>query len=438
MHELESAPRITGDKSAYLERIVLNIVRDRKRVSRTEINRVTGIRLSTITEVARRLLRKGCIIEAWQQETDGKSRGKKELLLNPAYRNVVGIEVESNEVAAVLADFCGGILLEERLSIDASYSREAILDVVFALADRMLAAAAGREILGIGVATIGMIDLRSDTVLFTSRLPNWKDVRLKEIVGERYSLPVEVADQVIAKLHAERWLEDAGIRDSAVFVDLGETISASVYYNRHVLKSLHGSVGEIGHFCVSPEQKRCTCGNSGCLQTVASAGVILKSVQDALREGTMSILNDMSGNDPSRITIPMILQAAGQGDRISENILANAAHYIGKSISYVVNLLCPGLIILGGDLIKTGDYLANLIIAEMKRNSLHLTARNLRVRTASNPDRGGVLGAVCLALDDFFRQPEEKQMPFIRCRAFPASRAGEPAGPAAPIRKRRR
>ncbi|MDR1534082.1 MAG: ROK family protein, partial [Planctomycetota bacterium] len=344
--------------------------------------------------------------EAWQLETESKSRGKKKLLLNPAYRNLVGIEVESNEVAAVLTDFCGGILQEERVPIDPSFSREAILEAMFGLVDKMLAAAAetGRKVMGIGAATIGMIDLRSDTVLFTSRLPNWKDVRLKGIIEERYSLPVEVADQVIAKLHAERWFGDADIRDSAVFVDMGETFGVSVYYNRQMLKSLHGSIGEIGHFCVSPEQKRCTCGNSGCLQTVASAGVILKSVQDALREGTISVLNDVTGHEPSRVTIPMILRAAEEGDRISENILANAALYIGKSISYVVNLLCPELIILGGDLIKTGDYFANLVISEMKRDSLHFTVRSLRIRKASNPDRGGVLGAVCLTLDEFFKR----------------------------------
>lgn len=397
-------PKITSDKSEYLEMIVLNLVRDRKVVSRMDINRATGMRLSTITEVTRRLLRKGCIVEAWQLEAGDKSRGKKDLLLNPSYRNLVGIEVQSNEVAGVLTDFCGGILLEERIAIDASCSREAILEVVYALVDRMLAASAGREVMGIGVATIGMLDLRSDTILFTSHLPNWKDVRLKAVLEERYALPVEVADQVIAKLHAERWFGEADIRDSAVFVDLGETFGVGILYNRQVLKSLHGSIGEIGHFCVSPEQKRCTCGNSGCLQTVASAGVILKSVQDALREGTMSVLNDMTDHDPSRVTIPMILGAAEQGDRISENILANAALYIGKSISYIVNLLCPELIILGGDLIKTGDHFANLIIAEMKRESLHLTVRNLRVRKVSNPSRGGVVGAVCLVLDEFFRR----------------------------------
>ena len=231
---------------------------------------------------------------------------------------------------------------------------------------------------------------------------NWTDIRLLDALKQHYPQhQVFLEDQVVCKLFAEKWFAKQPFYPNTVFVDIGSVLGASIFFNGIPLRNNVGTIGEIGHFPVSPGNELCTCGNQGCLSTVASANVIVRQVRQALKQGTISILNSMTGNDLSRLTIEMILSAAEQEDRLASHFLSNAALYIGKAISFIVNLLGPEQIILGGSMITDSDFFPNAIIAEVKRSSLYLMVENLRFRKAAIVPLGGALGAVCIVLDNF-------------------------------------
>ena len=98
----------------------------------------------------------------------------------------------------------------------------------------------------------------------------------------------------------------------------------------------------------------------------------------------------------------MVLNAAEANDRLAIHFLSNAAQYIGKAISFIVNLIGPELIILGGDMITDSNFFFDSIVAEIKRFSLYLMIDNLFVRKATLNYYGGALGAVCIVMDEAF------------------------------------
>ncbi|MBR0352005.1 MAG: ROK family protein [Oscillospiraceae bacterium] len=201
------------------------------------------------------------------------------------------------------------------------------------------------------------------------------------------------------RLLAEKWFSGENIYPNTVYVDIGRVIGASIFFNGELLRNNVGAIGEIGHFCVSPGEELCTCGNQGCLMTVASTNVIIRQIKQALKQGTISTL---ANPDYSDLTIQMVLNAAEANDRLAIHFLSNAAQYIGKAISFIVNLIGPELIILGGDMITDSNFFFDSIVAEIKRFSLYLMIDNLFVRKATLNYYGGALGAVCIVMDEAF------------------------------------
>lgn len=136
--------------------------------------------------------------------------------------------------------------------------------------------------------------------------------------------------------------------------------------------------------------------------TVASAGVIVRKVRKTLENGTISMLNNLVGNDLGQLSIDMILDAAQHADRIATNILTTAAVYVGQAISYIINLLGPDEIILGGEMVTGSDFFVNIVMEEAKKKSLCLISDQIVFRKASFSPLGGALGATCMVLESFF------------------------------------
>jgi len=395
---------IPAEKYSLYETLILKIVRERGIVSRTMINKATGIRFSTITGITKGLLDKGVLCEAggtnWEPDTH---ISKKALRLNPNFCCVVGIDIQVSQITAVLTDFCGGILSDIVLPLSENPRQEEIKVAILRAADRVLERVGDKTVLGIGVSTIGLLDRKTKAVTLVFDNPNWAGLNFIRLLEERYPQHrVFAEDQSICKLCAEKWFSMQPFYANALYVDIGNVFGASMLVNGSPMRNRTGTLGEIGHFPVSSGNELCTCGNQGCLSTVASAGVIVRQVRQALEQGTISVLNTMTGGDLNKLTIQMILEAAEKEDRLAIRFLSSAAHYIGKAISFVVNLMGTEEVILGGPMITDSNFFANAIIAEAKSYSLYLLAKNLHFRKALVRPFGGALGAVCIVLDDFF------------------------------------
>ena len=356
---------VTAEKYTLYEKIILNIVREQGIVSRTTINKMTGIRFSTITGITKGLLAKGIICEANDINSVSDSHvSKKALVLNKNYCCVAGIDIQVSQVTAILTDFCGNILTDIVIPISEKASQDEIQHAFLRAADRVLESAGGRKVLGIGISSIGLLNRKTKAIVLVFDNPNWTGLNFIKLLEERYpQYRIFTEDQAVCKLCAEKWFSNQPFYSNAVYVDIGNVFGASMLFNGTPMRNKIGTLGEIGHFPVSSGNELCTCGNQGCLSTVASSSVIVRQVRQALEQGTISVLNTMTGGDLSKLTIQMILEAAEQEDRLAIRFLSGAAHYIGKAISFIVNLMGTEEVILGGTMITDSNFFTNAIIA---------------------------------------------------------------------------
>jgi DNA-binding Lrp family transcriptional regulator len=242
---------ITTNKKHYLSKIILNIIKDLGPISRSEIRKITGIRLSTITDISKELLNDNIIIETGSLKERNISKRKKDLILNENYCNIIGIDIRPDVVLVILTNFKGRILFQNSIPIKFDYTKNQILKVIFTLLEEVLTKSGKQKILGIGIAVSGIIDRENQTILISSQLPNWKNVALKKIIEERFLLPVFMEDRVIAKIYAEKWFGEALKHKNGIFAEIGECFGISIISNNRILKGANGIIGELGHFNIN-------------------------------------------------------------------------------------------------------------------------------------------------------------------------------------------
>ncbi len=147
---------------------------------------------------------------------------------------------------------------------------EAVLERLAAFASDL---AAREPVTAVGVAVPGLVDDAAGRAVVSVNL-GWRDVPLRERLGEALGLPVAVAHDVRAAALAEGELGAArGCRDW-LLVTLGTGVGAAVVLGGSPYGGAHSAGGELGHLVVVPDGPECACGGRGCVEALAPAGAI--------------------------------------------------------------------------------------------------------------------------------------------------------------------
>ena len=270
----------------------------------------------------------------------------------------IGLDVGGTKLAAILLTADGQI--EDKL-VTKTYAEEggeAVLRRLINLADQLMKKAGGR-VAGIGVSTPGVVDPNRSVIRFiTTDLPGWKDLRVTEVISDRFNLPVRMENDGRAAALAEyRFGVGQGI-DDLVTIVLGTGIGGGIVANGQLLRGARGGSGRLGHISVEPNGPLCACGNRGCLELYVSGLALAATAMKALAQGVDSELRQqeklsqgLSGRD--------VVEASLSGDALATQVVRESGRRLGQAIVQLIRILDPACIAVGGSVAAAGDLLLN-------------------------------------------------------------------------------
>lgn len=253
------------------------------------------------------------------------------------------------------------------------------------------------ELHGIGIGCPGPIDMVNGIV---HELPNigWKDVPIKERLEKEFGVPVALLNDVDAGTYAE-YRVGAGVDARCVVgVFAGTGIGGGCVYEGEILRGKNSSAFEIGHVQVMSNGPRCGCGQRGCLESVASRLWIASQAARAAYRGEAPHLLEAAGTDLAKIRSGALKQSIAAGDEAVEDVIGEAARYIGIAIAGVVNLMCPEIIVLGGGLVEAmPELFVDHVFESANKRVMPAYVDTFKVVPAKLEDDAGVLGAALWA-----------------------------------------
>jgi len=365
-------------------------------VARIELTKLTGLSRATVSLAIAELIDSNLVQET---ETRPSTGGRPAILLEltPHANIVIGADYSNQNWTVGAFDLPGNVVREMGIPVT-SNSPDL---VVKALTDRLggfIAQLPTRPVELIGLGLPGLVDVNRGIIKSASDL-GWAEVDISMIVQEQFGWPSAVLNR-----HRARGLAECRFgagRDFAevIYIGVGTGIAAGLFNHRQLLFGAVGGAGELGHITIDPDGPLCPCGNNGCLQQLASGPAMEQAFRMLLRAGGRSDIYPDNRHDLQLINAEMICTGANNGDELCVKVVDQAAGFLGIAMATMVNIMNPGVIILGGAIPLSCERYVATATQVMHRRAMSPLTANVTVKTAAYHEIGGAMGAANFALD---------------------------------------
>jgi glucokinase len=187
-----------------------------------------------------------------------------------------------------------------------------------------------------------------------------------------------------------------GSRD-LFYITIGEGIGGAIIVDGKLWTGASGFAGEVGHITIDTEGSECQCGNTGCLETVASAPNIVRRANERLNRDSTSSLSKLAIN--KNFTADDMAREAMEGDDFALMMIERTGKYIGTGVASVINLLNIERIVLGGGVMQAGDLILKPIIEEARKRAFQPCFEATEIVFAALGTDAATIGVAMLARD---------------------------------------
>lgn len=299
------------------------------------------------------------------------------------------------------------------------------------------------QIAGIGVAAPGPLDSNRGIVFSPPNLPGWDGIPLRDLLAERFQTSIYVDnDANVAGLGEYMFGAGQGSRN-IVYMTVSTGIGGGVIADGKLLRGANGTAGELGHMTIDWHGERCTCGNIGCLEYIASGTSIARRANEAIQAGegvelltfarTMlqhsSTVADQSAlpthnYDPTTVELDIsaleeeedtLANALQQGDEedlwvnartvalaaeagipLARAIIQHAAEALGVGFVNIIHIFNPDMIIVGGGVTQMGPMLMEPALRVVQERAMKAPSEAVRIVQAQLGMNVGLVGAGAL------------------------------------------
>lgn len=380
----------------YNQTLVLDLIRrSAAGVSRSELAERTGLSAQTLSNVARKLVDEGMVVEG-PPIVAGKGKPRTPLQLNPQARYAVGIHLDPAVDTFVLVDMRGTVLAHAEHAPRHTDGPQQLLATLARHANSLLDGAGVHRdrVLGIGVAAPGPIDVARGALLEPPLLPAWHNVTLRDDLRDATGLPVMVEKDVVAAMVGELWVDADQQLSEAMFFYYGAGVGVGLAVDATPVRGRTGNAGDVAHIVVEADGPLCHCGQRGCLGVAVAPERLIAEGVGADVVASPAQLRSMLGD---------LAQRAVDGDAAVSRVFERTAQSLARAMVIINNLMDADVVVIGGAM---WSRIAAAIEPHLRRalaesTEITTTRAITLVGTQLSTDIAA-LGAACLVLDGAF------------------------------------
>ncbi|MFD1146632.1 ROK family protein [Saccharothrix hoggarensis] len=299
----------------------------------------------------------------------------------------VAIDIGGTKLAAALVE-SDGTVLARRTTATPPGDAEAVWSGLAGLLDDLLAQAAGRAVLGAGIASAAPMDLRDGTISPVN-IPGWRDFPITSRVGGLLpGLPVRLGGDALCMALAEYHHGNGRGSECLLGMVVSTGIGGGFVFGGRPHFGTTGNAGHVGHFVVDPAGPRCGCGANGCSEAIASGPSM---VRWALEQGWQPLGGTADG--------VALAAAAPAGDPTARAAFRRSGEAVARVIT-VASALCEiDRVVIGGGVAQAWDLLEPAVTEPLADHAGLDFMRRVEVCPATLGVDSGLIGAAALLAD---------------------------------------
>lgn len=354
----------------------------------------------TVTKFVMEMVESGYIVNYGKQETN-EGRPPNVYGLNPDAAYTVGVDIKTFCLNIGLMNFTGD-MVDCQIGVDCQLenNQNGLETLVRHITDFLDRHNSVRDkILQIGVNISGRVNPEQG---YSYSIFNFEERPLCEVLSDRIGIPVRIDNDTRAMAYGELLKGAVQGEKNIVFINISWGLGAAFIIDGKMYEGRSGFSGEFGHFSVFDNEIICRCGKKGCLETEVSGQALHRLLCEKVRDGQNSILAQKILSATDEVTLEEIVEATNKEDMLCIELVEEIGRKLGRYLAGLINLFNPELVVIGGSLAQTEDYILQPVKTAVRKYSLNLVNRDSAIILSKLQNKAGMVGACLLARNDLF------------------------------------
>lgn len=277
-------------------------------------------------------------------------------------KSVIGISLGGGVLLAGTVQN-GTVLKQLTKRIDNQAAEDVIIKEIISCVQELL----DEDVIGIGFGAPSLVDVQQGIVHNVQKIKSWKQVHIKEILEDRFDLPVYVNNDANCFAVGELYYGKGRGFKNIVAMILGVGVGSGIVFNEHLYSGSNCGAGEFGN---TPYRHH--------------------DLEYYLSE---SFFEQKYG-----LTFETLLKRAEKREKIALAIFEQYGFDLGEAVKIVMYTLDPELIILGGPISKAFPFFKEAMWERVETFTYPKSVENLHIEPSENK-HSALLGASALYFD---------------------------------------
>lgn len=297
---------------------------------------------------------------------------------------VIGVDLGATKILYGIGNVAGELIYKNTISTQTEMGSTHIINTIAELINSLIEKyETDNEIVAIVIASPGPLSYPDKVVLNSPNL-KWENVALKAEIEARLSRKVMVEKDTNIAALGEYYFGQNKKYQNLIYITVSTGIGGCIIINEELYRGSRGGAGEIGHMVVARGESKCACGQTGCLEALASGTAIANKAR------SLGII------DYNEI-VKEIGDKARDGDEFAIKLLNDAADYLALGIRNLVNIINPQAVVLGGGVMQgLQDLWLDRISQQVLSAAFPLNVADLSIQVTSLGGDIGLYGCIAL------------------------------------------
>lgn len=390
-----------GSKSAQTKKRIITHYIYSGSSTLTDLSKELDLSVPTVTKFVMEMCDEGFIIDYGKLETSG-GRHPNLYGLNPESGYFVGVDIKKFAINIGMINFKGD-MMEKKLNIPYQFDNtsEALDELCRIIASFIHHTRVEKEkVLNICVNISGRVNPESG---YSFSIFNFSERPLADILSEKTGFKVCIDNDTRAMAYGEYMQGCVKGEKNIIFLNLSWGTGIGIIIDGKIYTGKSGFSGEFGHVSAFDNEIICRCGKKGCIETEISGSAFYRILMERIAKGESSILSKRVANIKNHpLTLDELIEAVNKEDLLCIEIVEEIGLKLGKQVAGLINLFNPEMVIIGGTLSLTEDYITQPLKTSVRKYSLNLVNKDSVIVTSKLKDKAGLIGACMLARSRMF------------------------------------
>ncbi|MDR1200966.1 MAG: ROK family protein [Tannerellaceae bacterium] len=381
-------------KNSLLKKRIIQYLIISGESSIADISKEIEMSIPTATKLVMELLEEEFVLDSGKQNTNG-GRRPNIYGINPASGYFVGVDVQRQLIRIATIDL-NGKMIDEQTNIPYKLQNtpESLDELCTTISTYIDNSPVERsKILQVGINLSGRINTASG---YSHSFFCFDEQPLSLLIEQKIGIPVVLENDSRAMAYGEYMAGIVKGEKNVIFINVNWGLGSGLILDGKLYYGKSGYSGEFGHISAFDNEIICGCGKKGCLETEASGFAMQRILKEKYEQGSTTILADIL-KERGEVSLSDFVDAVLKEDMLAIEIVEHIGINLGRWLAGLINLFNPELVIIGGPLSLTQDYIQLPIKSALKKYSLNLVNQDTKLKISKLGERAGLIGACLLS-----------------------------------------